>query len=645
MANTITTLIENLPSTPDIAALSQMQDPLVYVTKISAVGNKKGQDSLVINGLTGLSQGDILKLQDTLPLGSVYAGSGPGVYRFEVTDQGSGAKLVWQIRLGGASIENAIPETAAARIQQATPMALPPAPPAKPIPPAPDAQNLGNGWIYNPALNLMTAPDGSLHNWRPGMPLPKIDFPSVPTASTPLAALPAFGAVPVNPENELLRQQLAVTQKALEDLRERERETQRQNEIRDLRDSFTKLHETMNGKIESIVDKLTSRPAENMELIELKRRLESQDQLNAIRAETKATTDAILALIQNQNNNKGIDPVVNILTTMLAQQQTSAAESFRSMREQAMQERETMLRMTEKQAELAEKSSNPDMMSKMLGGLDMIFDRMRNLTQIEREISSGGSGGVDWMALIKETMGRAGSALQVYQQAKAREADALKVQAQAQIAASQERVVATKAAAAVKLSEQRALAAMAAAEATKPSEETEAEAEPEAEPTAEPEAVPANAISIVPPTQVVVEQPTKANKPASKVAPSLETATTAELRRLFKKEKDEVFFGGFFEIIQQLRSEIQTTPNKYSAEDIAGFVLNAREYISEAAKKGDIPHAAEIFAYGQVEYLVERILPTVSEGLRSEILKSIKAQLKTEEEAERIAAAAGKPVV
>jgi septum formation topological specificity factor MinE len=45
----------------------------------------------------------------------------------------------------------------------------------------------------------------------------------------------------------------------------------------------------------------------------------------------------------------------------------------------------------------------------------------------------------------------------------------------------------------------------------------------------------------------------------------------------------------------------------------------------------------------QIAYLIERILPDVSEGLRSEIIKAIKRHLATEADAARVAAATGKP--
>jgi hypothetical protein len=282
---------------------------------------------------------------------------------------------------------------------------------------------------------------------------------TTPAASTLLSALPAFASP--NPEIEALKQQLAATQATLNDTRERERETQRQSEIRDLRESMGKMVEATNIRLETLMEKLSSRPAENSELTELKRRFESQDQLNAIRAETKATTDAILAMVRENSQNRGIDPMINVLTSILTQQQAAANTNVQLMRDMSSQERQTIMSMMEKQHETLKDSGSLDIVQKVMGGMDMIFDRLRQVTQLEREIAGNSGGGIDWMALIKEIGGRAGSAVQAYQQAKAHEADAVTAQARAQVATAQARTIQARTDAAVKIAEQRTIAAVA----------------------------------------------------------------------------------------------------------------------------------------------------------------------------------------
>jgi hypothetical protein len=455
------------------------------------------------------------------------------------------------------------------------------------------------------------------------MPLPTLQNFNVPTSapSTALSALPNF--VAASPESELLRQQLAVMQKELTDSRERERENNRQQEMRDLRDSFTKTLDETNKRLEAALTRLTERPQADPELADLKRRLESRDQLDAVRAETKAATDAMMALIRETTMNKGVDPVVNMLTTMLTSMQANAGNNFQLLREMANQERATMVQMMDKHADSMEKSGNLDIVNKVMSGMDMIFDRLRKVTELEREIAGNGNAGVDWMGVIREVGSRAGSAVQAFQQAKAREADAARFTAQADIAKAQASVVHDKATVAIAHRQQPQVAAVPLAS---PGEGAAEEA---------------SAAAPAPTTPAAVA----ASVPGTTPAPvALSAATIKELRALFKNEPDELFFGGFVEMIHQLRAEISEKPSEYSAEDIAGYVLEAREYIAVEAQKGNVPHAAEIFVHGQIGYLVERILPEASEGLRSEIVKAVKQVLAVEADAARVAAATAGPV-
>jgi hypothetical protein len=631
---TMQTLIENIPSTPDIAALSAMNAPIVVVTKVSGAG-KRGNDQLVINGQTGLTTNDILKLQDTLPTGNVIANSGPGVYRFEITDGDSGAKSVWQIRLGGVPIENAEPMGQ----RPVTPVISQPIiaaqQAAKAVPLAPDVQNLGNGWFYNPTLSLLTAPDGNLHVWRPGTALPQINLFGAVPAQAPSTALPALPPLLVgNPEAEAMRQQLSALQGQLSEAREREREQKRQDEIREMQTSFNRSIEETNKRFEMLVTKLSEpKNEDNGKLMDLERRLAEKDRIDGLRAEMKAQTDSLMAIMQAQtaaNANKGVDPVVNMLTTMLTQMQANAGSNFTLLREMSNQERQMMERMMDKNAETMEKSGNLDIVTKVMGGMDMIFDRLRQVTQLEREISGGGNSGPDWMGVIKEVGSRAGSAMQMFMAAKAREADAAKTVAQAEIAKSQASVVHDRAAVAVARSRQQLTSVPAPA-----AEAADAPDAPAAAPETESAAVETPPVA---PAPGAVELAKKGAQPKT-----LSDLSLKDLRKTFKGEPDAVFFGGFAEHVQSLRDEIAKNPNDNSAEDIASYVLQAREFIAAEAQEGRITHAAELMVAEQIAYLIERILPDVSEGLRSEIIKAIKRHLATEADAARVAAAAGKP--
>lgn len=603
MANQVMTVIEQqLPAEPDLAALSQMQNPIVMVHRITRGEKGRENTQLVINGLTGLSMADILKLQDQLPAGQI-PNSGPGIYRFSVTDGDSAAKASWQTRLGGAVSD--VPAVVGTPGLPALPAApghtLPfgsvptaAAVQAVAVPLSATARPIGNGFYYDEALGLLTAPDGSIHAWRKGQPLPGLS--TTAAGSTPVSALAGPG-VPFfapSPELEVLKQALAASQRALEDSqrqREQERtETARQKEISELRDS-----------IKDIASQLSTRPVENAELAELKRRIESQDMIAALQANTKVQIDAVLAVVREQGNNRGVDPVISVITSMMQQGQQAAQESLRMIRETAGAERQTLMTVLDRQAAMAEKAAANNPLEKVGSILDVLVERFGRVMQIEREFSGGG-GGTDWVGIIKEAVGKAGSAVEMYQQAKAQEARATEASARAQIATAQASV-----------SRDRALVAMKGGKA--------------APAPARPAPAPAPAPTpVAPSTRVRV------------ALPDLEKATVAELREIFGPERDESFFGAFYDHVKQLRMALLSAPSEFSARKIAELLMQAREHLAAEAQAGrGVPHAAEIWAHGQTGYLLERLLPEAAEGLRSEIVKALTLLEAEAEDAERIA--------
>jgi hypothetical protein len=628
MANE-TIVVENLKDSPDLAVLKQMEAPVVVVIKLSPSG-KKAANQLVVNGATGMNWQQILDLHDQLPLGTMIPNSGPGLYKFEVTDANTTAKVSWQIRLG-SGVTSEVPAASnevarspfsggvPAAVLAAVPAAVASVPvrPAPAVPPAPDAQNLGNGWVYNPSQEILTAPNGEMFIWRKGMDMPKMT-PSSPVVSTaPAVPQPMFtSSTAASPEYDAMRQTLAATQAALAEAREAEKERARREEIRALQAQTAKALEESNKRFEALVQTLT-KPERNSEVEELKRRLEESDRRReeseraaALRVEMQAQQAALEARLREMAP-KGPDPMIGVLTEMLKDQRHSAEENIRSLRELMLAERqaarettltpEKLLTMLERQAMLNKDDSKAEMASKMFSSFDMLMERMLKITQMEREMG-GASGGVDWMSVIKEIGSKAGSAMQMFQAAKAQEARAAAAQAEA---------VTAKA---------HAVAAQAQTRGR---------------------ALPAGAAPAVPVSQAAeggpAPVPPKRQRPQV-VPPKLEDAKVPELRALFKGEKDELFFGGSFEFVRQLRDEVASKPTEHSAEDIAGYILQAREIVAAEAEKGNIPHAAELMAANQYGYLLERILPTASEGLRSEIVKSIQAALTEEESAARIAA-------
>jgi hypothetical protein len=622
-------IVENLRDSPDVAVLKQIESPIVVVTKISATGKRSG-NQLIVKGATGMSWQEILDLHDQILNGQI-ANGGPGLYKFEVTDQNTTAKVAWQTRLIGPGEAEEMPAPSALPMARSPfrpnvvplPVNTAAAPPSRSIPPAADAQNLGNGWIYNPSLDLLTAPDGSMHSWRKNQPLPTISTP-LPSSTVSAVTVPPMatfaGSTAANPEFETMRQTLAATQAALAEAKEREREAARQREIRELQERMERATAENNARFEALVAKLTETKPNN-EVEELKRRLEERDredsrqrEIERLRSEMKTQLEGVMALVR-ETSSKGPDPVVGVLTQMLADQRHAADLNVQSMRELMAQERaaarettltpDKIITMLERQAAFSKDDTKEAMASRMFSMIDMMTERMMKFTQMERELGGGG-GGVDWMGIIRDVGKQVGSAVQMFQAVKAREAAAAAAASQAEAA--------------------KAAAITATAQA-----QARAHALP-ARPAAP--AAPAAATAAAP--EPAVGRPKKPR--VTVVPPSLSEAKPSELRALFKGETDEQFFGTALEFVQQLREEVATKPSTTSAEDIAGYILQARALLEEEAKKGNVSHAAELLVHGQFAYLLERLLPNVAEGLRSEVVKALKDQLQAEADAIRIEA-------
>lgn len=577
-----------LPSEPDMGALQLMQNPVVNVYKITKGDRGRENAQLVVNAAT-MSYQEVLKLQDTLPMGKI-ANSGPGVYRFSVIDQDGVSKTSWECRLGGGTLDNPL---------QGLPT-LPTVPTGQPVQAgaavpgwnavavSPTARPIGNGFFYDESLQLLTAPDGSLHSWRRGQPPPAILTASTPATSTtvtPVAQMPTFSTG--MPELEATKAALANTQRALEEL-QRQQEVERREAAH--RQEMSELREAL----KDLTTKLAERPGENAEVAELKRRFESQGQLDAIRAENKSTLDALMTMVREMGNNRGVDPMITMLTQLMGQQNTSAAEMLRAVREAGAEERRTFSAMLDRQALMAEKAAANNPLEKVGSLLDTLVERFGRILQIEREFSGGG-GGFDWGSIIREALSRAGSAMQIYSQAKDNEARAMAARAQASIV------------------HDRAQVALRGAK---------------------PAVAPGAPAGVSPIRQ-----------PRVKVQmPDLDKATIKELRAIFNSERDEIFFGDFYPHVQELRTAITSAPTEFPAKRIAGLLMQTREFIAELAKRGHVPHAAEIWAYNQLAYLIERLLPEFSEGLRSEVVKALAVLQQEEESAARVAANESPPV-
>jgi flagellar motor protein MotB len=655
---------QNYPDKPDITVLQQMHDPLIQVTKVLQEGTGKNRKSVnVINGGTNLDYKGILALQDQLLDTKTFPKGGPGLYEFDVTDQGSGAKNFWRVRIGVGGVgDDATPAGGGPRIPMtasgqplgtAPPSALPrgPAAPAAfraAVPLAAESEDLGNGLIYNSKYHMLTYPDGQVFKWTPGDPLPHTLQANAPAASPVNLGASMFGGpAAANPELNEIRAALANTQAALAQAKEEAREQQRQREQEAERARHERelaaLREASDKQISELREMmkvLTAKPAEDPRVVALEAKLAEQTRDAALRAEMDRKFDALTTAMRDLSANKGPDPMVQVLTNMLGQQSTAAQETIRSIRElmgtqlgaaqAAVMTPEKLLVLIREQAEIAQNSGSSVVNEKMLGVISNLFDMVTRFNQAQ------GSDGAGWIDVIREAVDKVGTAATTFAQVQARKATAATAIANAR---------AVEATAATRVAEARArhLAPVPAEPAqaasgtnTKPGVEAArvslAEAMDRADGVGKPPATAAADSAAVPTAPTApTKRGKKASAPAAPANP-IKDASTEQLREVFGSTEDATFFGPVFEMIESLREEFNKDPNAVAPDDVADYVIQARPQLLAVLKAsgGKPPLALEMLAHGKFDYLFERMLPEADEPFWGEAAKALAARMAAE---------------
>ena len=647
--NQISIVETGVPTAPDVTALQQMQDPLVMVHKIIQRPGNKRESSLVVNSKTGLSMKQILKLQDEVIDTKKYPEGGLGLYRFEVTDQQSTAKTYWETRIGGRSgEEDGVPATPAPGGGTAPRAAAANAN----VPLAPETENLGNGFIFNSKFKLLTVPDGRIFQWSPDQQLPNLGITlapqATPTATATQASTPFAMTLP-NPELENIRVELARAKEENTRIRDEAKERQRQEEIKDLRESHQKQIADTTARFEALVEKLSARPTENPELAEMKRKLEDRERQDALRAEIAAKMDAITAMVRESSANKGPDPMIQILMQMMGQQAQGAQENMRLMRESANAQlataqtsSERFLDFMQKQAESAKDSGSSMINEKFVGVLSGVMDTMLRVKETEARLAGAGSG-PDWMGILEKITEKAGTAITAFTQASRAKATAdaarsnaeiVRTRANAEVAVRQ--AEATRALAAVKAADAPATPAASTKPATSEEKRDALAAQMFPTPPAPAPIEPAPVSTQVAPAPTPPVEPASApeaapKKKGGKRANPLAAASIPDLRKAFNKIEDEEFFGPFFSSIAELREELTKDAEQYSPDDVAQFVIDAREYITQAVQEaGKVPLVVDMLAYGKFAYLFERMLPEAGENFWHDAEVALAAKITAE---------------
>lgn len=577
----------------------------------------------------GVSVQRIIELMTELP-----QKFGPGTYHFEVGDEGGFEKDIWTVRLGGG------PDISVGDPQMTNGGTVPT-----------DAGKLiqvGHGYFYNPELGILTTPSRQAYRWQPGQPLPgEASAPAATAVSaSPWSALPPWGTLPVSSSSEVdvLREQLREA-----------RESRRDDELR------RAIDET-NRRLERALEAMSHKPQVSPAEETLRREIEQlRSEQAAGRREDTLRTE-MQALVRSVSENKH-DPMITMLTNMMAGQQQTSAEAVRSSKDAA----------TLVVDRLANSTLTPDRLMSMLdslqrqnqnaggevtrGMLDMVqrlFDMMGNVVKMQGEMQQGGTPW--WADSIREGIasvsrvgqaiaqaGGAGGGRAIAPPPQVRVAPRL---APAPVVAPAPAPVVVPVAAPVPVTvvstaeessdDQRERAAAhvfrgadrtggspkrgrppraAAAAPAAP-----AAPAPPAPPAAAPAAAqaPAPAHSIPPPANGRNYTPEEMNRFPLEI-----------MRALAGQFPDEAFFGIALDRVVELRAAVASG---MTTADAAEAVLEAIPYLQAA---NQYPPVLEILDAGHVVVVIERLLPAATPHFRSEVAAAIKHEMETDGGAEQ----------
>jgi hypothetical protein len=613
MSNQNQVIVEaGVKSTPDISILTSMQNPVVMCTKLFIDGGgakRAGKDVLVVNGMTGLDVGGILQLQDDLPDLRKYRNGGPGTYRFEVTDQGTTTKEVWQVRLGVVNDDAPNPGfinrpggvgQSPISVALRSPAVTAPVLPAVPL--SADVESLGNGFLYHTKYRILTVPDGRMVRWDPSQPLPDLSLPIMPMPAAPVSIVSASQPQSMSPSPELaeLRAQNAAMGEALARMREEARDRQRESELTALRREHSEQIATLATEFKSFAERVSATPREDPRVADLERRLADRDRETAIRSEFGSKVDQIAALVRDSQVNRGPDPmvisVIDFLKTQLAATQNTALTPDKA------------LALQRDVAGMIKESSSSPLNEKMVAIMGSMLDMVMRFREAESHL--GNNSGVDWMGMLQTVVDRAGTAIQAFTQTQSRKAVAEAAKANADAVRARRDIVITEAQKTQKAAQSTSIAEVAAPPTGEAARDALA-AEMFRPPTAAPStpAVPtAPPVVAAPPAPAAPAQPRKRGK-----SNPLARATIDEIRKAFDDKDDKVFFGPFADLVQEIREALpgDNDHEPLTPDDAADAVLEAAQHMQEAiaANGGRPPLVADMLVLGRFDYIFERLLP------------------------------------
>jgi hypothetical protein len=662
-------------STPDISKLGGMTNRTVLVTRHTT---KNGAGQLVLPAWKSVTVDQINDLHTSLP-----AKFGPGTYRFEVFDDGGPDRDVWTVKLGPD-----VPEPASSPppffAHNLGMMGGAPAPSAGAGDHGSNSMgmsiDLGNGWYYVPMLGSVITPQRQMIPWKPqDGQLPgggggSFGFggaaPAPATAAPVASAFPPWGSYPVEDSS---KRQVEALQEQLRAEREARLEQERRREATDTRASFEKIIAENNARFETLIAKLTEKPAGDealkQQLLDMQRRMEEQKREADLRLEMRQQQERFESAMRDLSENRA-DPHLSMLTQIMTNGQNANSEAVKAMRDSSTAQATSAERQAHLVAErlsgsimtplqivdlmrmAKDQSSNNEINKSMVDMFQNLFGMAKGLVRDQAEMLNQGSGPA-WLPVAQQGIDALGRVAQMYATSKAR--------AEAQVEHERRAAVRRPAAPPVVRVTQPPPAAPSRIAAQPPSAASERDqiaarvfrtsGDKTPSVTARDEAAAAvfgpgastTAQNVGTPPQPRVVQPrvvqprvvqpqvvqSKARKPRKPPVEDLRNVPTADLQTLTDQIPDEEFFGPAIEKVLELREYVNV--GALTPSDIVGFVFEARQQLLAF---GAFPPCVELLQVGKAEIVTARLLPAADEAFRAEVVEGILAQLSAEESGE-----------
>jgi hypothetical protein len=616
-------------SQPDYSKLNTFTGYVVTVTKHLQARGTVGQ---VVVATQKMSKDNLLALQAQLPLTH-----GSGFYAFTAADEGGTGEDTWLVKLGSETPQQ---ESFMAGPNGVTPGGFSGAPQAL----GEGVIHLGHNFFYNEAMGTLTTPWRTIVSWKQGDPMPNPPMAQTAATFTPPAPntpwgqpqMGGWGGYPIQSEDTGRLKQL---EQQLTEERQRRREDDMRTEQARRDAEVRQMIADSNSRFEKLIEKLATKPQgddpalaaikQQNEMLQRrlddeKRERDSERRDAQTREEIRRNKEDTDRMLQALTANKS-DPMLTMVMQAMQSSNASAMEAVKAIQSSTSTantsaERQVQALVEQLRSTIMSPIQIMEMMRSSRGdGADMaktMIETMKESSNMQREVygqlldvaSQGGN--PPWVTAIESIMNKVGP----IGEAIAARANQPKVVVR--------EVVRPPAAA------QPAAGAVAGAVAGAP---VQGQVQPQAAPAVEPATGKGKKHKKGGRTKAGSSKTPSSKLPQGKgpdgkfTVEQIRAMDPDVLGDLMDKFSDNVFFGDILGPgVVQLRKQAEAGT---SAEKLGIYLIEQRGALIAI---DPMPMAVELFMAEQIDVLVARLLPEVTDAYHEEVVKTIEAKLDEE---------------